>query len=30
MVATITVLPLLIVFKRACAGGGQGHTVVVE
>jgi DHA2 family multidrug resistance protein len=30
MIATLAVLPLLIVFKQASSGGGQGHAVVVE
>jgi len=30
MIATLAALPLLIVFKQASAGGGQGHAVVVD
>lgn len=30
MIATIAVLPLLIVFKKASSAGGAGHAVVVE
>jgi DHA2 family multidrug resistance protein len=30
MIAVIAVLPLLVVFKQAAAGGGQGPAVVVE
>jgi MFS transporter, DHA2 family, multidrug resistance protein len=30
MVATIAVLPLLIVFKKAAGGGDVAHTVVVD
>jgi DHA2 family multidrug resistance protein len=30
MIATIAVLPLLIVFKKAPAGGGADHTIVLE
>ena len=30
MIATLAVLPLLIVFKRASGGGGADHTVVME
>jgi DHA2 family multidrug resistance protein len=30
MVATLVVIPLLIVFKRAPTSGGQDHTLVVE
>ncbi len=30
MLATIAVLPLLVVFRRASSGGGSGHAVVVD
>ncbi len=30
MIATLAVIPLLIVFKRASAGGGSGHAGGVE
>jgi len=30
MIATLVVIPLLIVFKKASDGGGEGHTLVVE
>ncbi len=30
MLATIAVLPLLVVFSRASSGGGSGHAVVVD
>jgi DHA2 family multidrug resistance protein len=30
MVATLVVIPLLIVFKTAPANGEEGHTLVVE
>jgi DHA2 family multidrug resistance protein len=30
MLATIAVLPLLIVFRQASSGGGSGHAVVVD
>jgi DHA2 family multidrug resistance protein len=30
MIATLVVLPLLVVFKRAPGGGGEDHTVVME
>ena len=30
MIATLVVIPLLIVFKQAPAGGGGDHTLVVE
>jgi DHA2 family multidrug resistance protein len=30
MIATIAVVPLLIVFKRASDGGGEDHTLVME
>jgi DHA2 family multidrug resistance protein len=30
MIATLAVLPLLIVFKKPSGGGGADHTVVVE
>jgi MFS transporter, DHA2 family, multidrug resistance protein len=30
MVATLVVIPLLIVFKKASDGGGEDHTLVVE
>jgi DHA2 family multidrug resistance protein len=30
MFATLAVLPLLIVFRRAAGGGGSGHAVVVD
>jgi len=30
MIATIAVVPLLIVFKRSSDGGGKDHTLVVE
>jgi MFS transporter, DHA2 family, multidrug resistance protein len=30
MIATLVVIPLLIVFKQAPAGGGKDHTLVVE
>jgi DHA2 family multidrug resistance protein len=30
MIATLAVIPLLIVFKRASGGGGEDHTLVVE
>jgi MFS transporter, DHA2 family, multidrug resistance protein len=30
MIATIVVIPLLIVFKRAPASGSETHTLVVE
>jgi hypothetical protein len=30
MIATLAVIPLLIVFKRAPASGGEDHTLVVE
>jgi DHA2 family multidrug resistance protein len=30
MIATIAVIPLLIVFKKASGGGGENHTLVVE
>jgi MFS transporter, DHA2 family, multidrug resistance protein len=30
MIATIAVLPLLIVFKKPSGGGGPDHTIVVE
>ena len=30
MIATLVVIPLLIVFKQASDVGGEDHTVVVE
>jgi MFS transporter, DHA2 family, multidrug resistance protein len=30
MIATLAVIPLLIVFKKASCGGGQDHTIVAE
>ena len=30
MIATLLVIPLLIVFKKAPASGGKDHTLVVE
>jgi DHA2 family multidrug resistance protein len=30
MIATIAVLPLLVVFRQVSAGGGPGHAIVVE
>ena len=30
MIATIAVIPLLIVFKKASGGGDKGHTLAVE
>jgi hypothetical protein len=30
MIATLVVIPLLIVFKKASDGGGEGHMLVVE
>ena len=30
MIATLVVIPLLIVFKQASGGGGEDHTVLVE
>jgi len=30
MIATLLVIPLLIVFKQAPGGGGEGHTPVLE
>jgi MFS transporter, DHA2 family, multidrug resistance protein len=30
MIATLAVMPLLVVFKKPSAGGGQGRTMVVE
>ena len=30
MIATLVVIPLLIVFKRAPASGGEDHTPVME
>ncbi len=30
MIATLVVIPLLIVFKKASDGGGEDHTLVVE
>ena len=30
MIATLAVLPLLIVFKKPSGGGGPDHTIVVE
>jgi hypothetical protein len=30
MIATLLVIPLLIVFKRARASSGEDHTLVVE
>jgi DHA2 family multidrug resistance protein len=30
MIATLAVIPLLIVFKQASGGGGEDHTLVVE
>jgi hypothetical protein len=30
MIATLAVIPLLIVFKQASDGGGEDHTLVVE
>jgi DHA2 family multidrug resistance protein len=30
MIATLAVVPLLVVFKKASGGGGPAHTVVVE
>ncbi len=30
MIATLIVIPLLIVFKKASDGGGEDHTLVVE
>ena len=30
MIATLAVIPLLIVFKRASGGGGEDHTLVVK
>ena len=30
MIATLVVIPLLIVFKKASDGGGENHTLVVE
>ena len=30
MIATLVVIPLLIVFKQASDGGGNDHTVVME
>ena len=30
MIATLAVIPLLIVFKKASGGGDKGHTLAVE
>jgi len=30
MIATLAVIPLLIVFKQASDDGGEDHTLVVE
>ena len=30
MIATLVVIPLLIVFKQASDGGGKDHTIAVE
>jgi MFS transporter, DHA2 family, multidrug resistance protein len=30
MIATLAVMPLLIVFRRPSVGGGHGRTMVVE
>jgi DHA2 family multidrug resistance protein len=30
MIATLVVIPLLIVFKKASDGGGKDHTIAVE
>jgi hypothetical protein len=30
MIATLVVIPLLIVFKKASDGAGEDHTLVVE
>jgi hypothetical protein len=30
MIATLVVIPLLIVFKKASSRGGEHHTLVVE
>jgi hypothetical protein len=30
MIATLVVIPLLIVFKKASNEGGEGHMLVVE
>jgi hypothetical protein len=30
MIATLVVIPLLVVFKKASDGGGEDHTLVVE
>ena len=30
MIATLVVTPLLIVFKRASGGSGEGHTVAMD
>jgi hypothetical protein len=30
MIATLAVIPLLIVFKQASGRGGEDHTVVME
>jgi MFS transporter, DHA2 family, multidrug resistance protein len=30
MIATLVVIPLLVVFKKAPGGGGEDHTLVVE
>ena len=30
MIATLVVIPLLIVFKQASGDGGEDHTVLVE
>src|SRR5258708_6183935 len=30
MIATLAVIPLLVVFKKAAGGGGPDHTITVE
>jgi DHA2 family multidrug resistance protein len=30
LIATLLVIPLLIVFKRASGGSGEGHTVAMD
>ena len=30
MIATLVVIPLLVVFKKAPGGGSEGHTVAID
>lgn len=30
MIATLAVMPLLVIFRSPSAGGGDGHTMAVE